>query len=204
MNVRLIYPITFNAGVYFHNQLIMNNYTAKIFMMTNSESSYITNMAFDRIKHFIYNEIDSCVFIAEDDVEQAKKFIAAGINITTLPSEPADQLIGIMLFYKLSAITENKMLIGEIEISSQLGDGMIYIHSEQENMSDLIVPDWWRTSDLTHADPQLTNSEKIVKITQNSVWRELELNWDNQMSNTATESGNTVVFADFKRTDETK
>lgn len=204
MNVRLIYPINFNAGVYHNGEMVMNNYTAKIYMMTNSTDSNITNTAFDRIKHFMYSQIDSCIFIDEDNVEQAKKFISAGINITTLPSEPADQLIGIMLFYKLTAITENKLLIGEVEISSQMGDGLVYIHGDQENLNELIIPEWWKTSDLTHADPDLTSSEKIVTITQTSVWREVGLAWDSEDVTVNTDPGNTIVFADFKQLDETK
>jgi len=204
MNVRLIYPLNFNAGVYYDGQIVMNNYTVKIYLMTASENSEINNTAFDRIKHFIFSQIDSCIFISDDMIEQARKFIAAGLNITTLPAEPADQLIGIMLYYKLTAITENKLLICEVEISSQLGDGLIYIHGDQENLNSLVIPEWWKTSDLTHADSELTSSEKIVTITQNSVWRDIGLGWHDQESDIKNESGNTVVFADFKRLDETK
>jgi hypothetical protein len=34
-----------------------------------------------------------------------------GINVTTLPEEPVDQIIGMMLYYKLNAIMEGRMIV---------------------------------------------------------------------------------------------
>lgn len=201
MNVRIKFPITFTAGIFYNNELQMNNYMVNLSMITNSQDGATNNIALDRIKYFIYHEIESCVFIDSSEVERCKKFIDAGIKITTIPDNPVDQLVGIMLYYKLSAITEDRLLIEEIEISSSIGEGLIYIHGEHENVDDLSVPEWWKTVDLVHCDESLISSDEIVTLANMTIWRDLNLEWPDEVES---ETGNTVVFADFKILDETK
>ena len=208
MNVRIQYPLSFTAGIYFNGQMQMNNYMAKLYMMTNTPDGVANNVAFDRIKHFIYPELDSSIFISSEYEEQCKKYIDAGIKITTFPGDPVDQLVGIMLFCKLGAIMEDRIIIGEVELGSTTSDGVIYIHGDNENIEDLDPPDWWDSVDLIHCDRELVDTDEIVTMHRGSVWRDLELQWPDIEDVTEEldeeESGNTVVFADFKRLDETE
>jgi hypothetical protein len=191
MNVRIKFPITFTAGIFYNNELQMNNYMVNLSMLTNSNDGATNNIALDRIKYFIYTEIDSSVFIDSADIERCKKFIDAGIKITTIPDTPVDQLVGIMLHHKLSAITEERLLIEEIEISSSIGEGLIYVHGEHENVDDLSVPEWWKSVDMVHCDPDLIDSDEIVTLENLNVWRDLNLDWPSEEES---ETGNTVVF----------
>ena len=208
MNVRIQYPLSFTAGIYFNGQMQMNNYMAKLYMMTNTPDGVANNVSFDRIKHFIYTELDSSIFISSEYEEQCKKYIDAGIKITTFPGDPVDQLVGIMLFCKLGAIMEDRIIIGEVELGSTTSDGVIYIHGDNENIEDLDPPDWWDSVDLIHCDRELVDTDEIVTMHRGSVWRDLELQWPDIEDVTEEldeeESGNTVVFADFKRLDETE
>jgi len=208
MNVRIQYPLNFTAGIYFNDQMQMNNYVAKIYMLTNTPDSEANNIAFDRMKYFVYNELDSSIFINSAHEEQCKRYIDAGIKITTFPGDPVDQLVGIMLSIKLGAIMENRIIIGEVEISSQIGEGIIYIHSDNENIENIEEPAWWSTPDLTHCETDLMDNDKIVTMYHGSVWRDLELHWPDTEDITdkpnKEEFGNTVVFADFKKLDETE
>ena len=208
MNVRIQYPLSFTAGIYFNGQMQMNNYMAKLYMMTNTPDGVANNVAFDRIKHFIYTELDSSIFISSEYEEQCKKYIDAGIKITTFTGDPVDQLVGIMLFCKLGAIMEDRIIIGEVELGSTTSDGVIYIHGDNENIEDLDPPDWWDSVDLIHCDRELVDTDEIVTMHRGSVWRDLELQWPDIEDVTEEldeeESGNTVVFADFKRLDETE
>jgi hypothetical protein len=203
MNVRLKHDIQFTAGIYHDGKMIMNNYTLRLWMTTNSENSVDQTIAFERIKYFIYSEIDNTIFINSNQKAQCTLFTKAGLGITTLPSDPVDQLVGIMLYYKLNAITEERMVIMETEISSTYGANMTYLHSEFENTTGYKQPTWWTTPDLTHSDFVLSSrSEKILAIPTNTDWRELELSWSDEPSSDS--AGNVVMFADFKQPDETK
>ena len=202
MNVRLKYDIMFTAGVYYNNQVRMNNYSLRLWMTTNSENSVDQTISFERIKYFIYTQIDSTIFINNELEDQCYLFTEAGLDITTIPGDPVDQLIGIMLYYKLNAITEDRMLVMETELSSTCGENMTYLHGEFENTSGYVQPAWWTTPDLTHSDFVPVDSENVMAIPQSTAWRELELAWPDEPAVDA--PGNVVVFANFKQTDETE
>jgi len=202
MNVRLKYDLHFTAGVYYNGSLRMNNYSLRLWMTTNSLDPADQNISFERIKYFVYSEIDSTIFINRECEEPCRQFISSGLNITTLPGEPVDQLVGIMLYYKLNAIAEERMIIVETELSSTYGENMTYLHSEHETTDDIVKPDWWTSADLVHCDVKLLNSDKVVAMHQASAWRDVDLAWPD--ADDTTESGNTVVFADFRRSDDTE
>jgi hypothetical protein len=203
MNVRLRYSTVFTAGIFYADQMSMNNYQVKLHLTTNSGDGDDHNIALDRIKYFLHNQLNSTVFINGSETSQCRAFAAAGIKMTTLPEEPLDQVIGIMLYCKLNAMLEDRMIIDEIEICSELGENIVYLHSDQESLGPFSLPGWWSESDAVHCDLTLFDSEKIVALHHlGAGWRELGLNWDQQISIEVGDD-NKVVFADFVK-DETK
>lgn len=201
MNVRLEYTMPFTAGVYWDGQMLMNRYTIKLYMVTNSSDADVQNTAYERLKYFVYSEMANTIFVNRQHEDQCRLLIAAGLKITTLPAEPVDQLIGIMLYSKLNAIMEDHIIINEIEISSELGEHMCYLHAADENLGPFSVPGWWHDADLIHCDSNLVDSDKIVAMHRAGAWRELDLAWPEQDHDTG--NNNTVVFANFNQ-DETK
>lgn len=199
MNVRLQYTAQFIAGVHYHDRLIMNNYTFRVYMVTNVVESEQTNTAFERLKYFVNEEMASTLFINSENIDACQKYLVAGMDITTLPNEPVDQIVGVMLFHKLNAIMEGRISILEVECSSQLGDNIVYIHSENEVTNDIILPDWWTTADVVHCDTDLINSDNVLSLLRSNVWKELDLEWPGEEPK---ETGN-IVFADFGK-DDTK
>jgi hypothetical protein len=200
MNVRLQYTMSFTAGVHYNDQLIMNNYLFRAYMITNVKEAELTNTAFERLKYFISEEMDSTVFINSENQEAAQRYVDAGIRITTLPNEPVDQIVGVMLFHKLNAIMEDRISVVETELSSHLGENMVYIHSENEISQDIEIPAWWTSPDITHCELEFGDGDTIFAIPPTSIsWRDLDMSWPNEV---VTETGN-VVFAEFGR-DDTK
>ena len=202
MNVRLKYDLHFNAGVYYNSNTILNNYSLRLWMITNTELAEDQNTAFERMKYFVYNHVDNTMFIDRAEQEQCAKFLQAGLNITTMPGDPVDQLIGIMLYHKLNAIMEQRMTIVETELSSSQGQAMTYLHSEGENTLGVEAPAWWQNADLAHSDFALPESEKVVSMQTTMAWRDLDLAWSELPP--SMDHGNIVVFADFKPNNETK
>lgn len=202
MNVRLKYDMLFTAGVYYDGVLRMNNYSLRLWMTTNSENPADQNISFERIKYFLYTQMDSTIFINSKSEDECLQFAQAGLNITTMPGDPVDQLVGIMLYYKLNAITEDRMNVVETELSSTYGENMTYLHSEFENTLGYEQPNWWTTPDLTHSDFAPVDSDNIVSIPQSNTWRDIDLSWSDVPALDAV--GNIVVFADFKQPNETK
>lgn len=203
MNVRLRYSTVFTAGLFYDDQLRMNNYQVKLHMTTNSEEGEDHNIALDRIKYFLLNQLNSTVFINSDESAQCRAYAAAGINLTTLPEDPLDQVIGIMLYCKLNAILESRMIINEIEICSELGENIVYLHNDQDAQGPFADAGWWQEPEAVHCDLTLFDHEKIVALHHiGSGWRELGLHWDDSIL-IDVNNDNKVVFADFAK-DETK
>jgi len=199
MNVRLQYSMPFTAGVYWEDRMIMNNYVARAYMVTNCSDNVSQNTAFERMKYFVYNELNSTIFVNQAHQDICQQFVSAGFKITTLPAEPVDQLIGIMLYCKLNAVMEDHMIINEMEISSDLGENMVYLHAADESLGPFEVAGWWHDANVTHCDLGLFDSDKIVAIQRAASWRDLDLAWPD--SEIVKETDNTVVFAEFKKDD---
>ena len=199
MNVRIAQLLSFNAGAWYDDSLEMNQYTVKIWMITQSTSEQEQNIAFRRMKYFVHYELDSTIFINAAEQEKCQELAQAGLNITTLPGAAADQMIGIMLFHKLNAIMEGRIGVVEVEISA--GDAVVYLHGENETSDDLQQPDWWSSPDLIHST--VTNTtENIVSLRSVTTWRDLDLAWPEL--DQSIDLGNTIVFADFKSTNDTE
>jgi len=202
MNVRLQCSVNFLAGCYYDGVFRMNNYTVRLWMMTTTMDGESHNVAFDRIKFFIADSLESGVFINSANKEQCKLLADAGVKIIALPDEPVDQLIGIMLYCKLNAICEDRMVIGEVEISSGLGGDVTYMHGEEEPIGPYDQKGWWHDSNLMHYNTNISETENIMSLGAVSSWRELNLQWPEDDAGPE-DTGNTIVFVNFGK-DEAK
>ena len=196
MNVKLQYEIEFIAGAYFENQLHMNYYSISLQLLTNTNDAASTNIAMERLKCFVYCDLENTVFIDQREQDKAEMLELMGVNITTLPEEPVDQIIGMMLYTKLNAVMENRMIITRLDISSSLGDGVWFQHEEEDILGPFAAEGWWHLPNVQHNNLNLeSTADKIVKVVP-SVWHEYGLLWpEEQLANT----GNTVVFGNFPK-----
>jgi hypothetical protein len=209
MNVRLRYNITFPAAAWFDGELIMTNYTLALQFVTQTMDPEDQNIALERVKYFLLNELHSTIFINQTDIDRAEVFTDIGLNVTTLPEEPVDQVVGIMLFYKLNAIMEGRLKITEIRFSSEAGDSIEYFHSENEHTDLFPATGWWHEPSLSHSDIELEDDDDIDTVDNNVValnaedeWKDQELGWAQAE---VTQDLGQVVFANFtQNNNETK
>jgi hypothetical protein len=201
MNVRLKYSTAFTAGVFYDSQLLMNNYRLSIKFTTVSDDPHDQNIALDRIKYFIQHQLESSVFINGNNREQCSLLGVAGIRLTTLPEEPVDQVVGIMLHCKLNAIVEDRLIITETEIASELGENIAYLHNDDEQLGPLSETGWWQDNNTSHCDRQLISTDKVVAMNFDRSWRELNLQWQQESAVIEVDSDNKLVFADFQKDD---
>ena len=195
MNVRLQYDIDFMAGIYYEDSLQLNQYSVSLDLITKTTDAEQTNIAMNRLKSFIWSELENTVFINQVHEEKAEMMSLLGINVTTLPEEPVDQLIGIMLYCKLNAIMEGRMIITDLNIQSTLGDQVWYLHNEEDALGPFVDDGWWTLSNTQHEHIELeTVSQNVVKVTTTG-WQEYGLEWPDEVKHTA----NTVVFANFPK-----
>lgn len=176
MNVRLHYETGFLAGVYFDDRLQLNSYQVGLHLVTRSVDPADSNVALERVKTFV-NGLNSTVFINSCWLLHEEMMSEMGIDITTLPEEPVDQIVGMMLYYKLNAIMEGRMEITQLELSSVLGDDICYLHDDEDPAGPFAQDGWWNDSSARRRGKTATDSEtNVVKITHKN-WREFGLDW---------------------------
>ena len=196
MNVRLYYETAFLAGVFtFDDQLQMNSYNVGMNLITRTAESANSNIALERVKTFV-DGLNSTVFINSCWPDHEEIMSQMGIDVTTLPEEPVDQIVGMMLYYKLNAVMEGRMEITQLELRSSLGDGVCYLHDEEDPAGPFHQAGWWHdaTAIRTKNIPPDTKTN-IVKIKHKN-WREFGLDWPDAESK---DVANTVVYANFTK-----
>ena len=198
MNVRLEYDMNWNAGIWFEDRLQMNDYQISLSMTTNTSDSQDQITCMNRINYFVYEELGSTIFINENNVEQIQALVTAGCKVTTLPEEPIDQVLGWIIFLKLNAILEDRMIISDIKIQSNLGDNIKYLHTAGESLGPINETGWWADPSPIHTSVKLSsNKKRIVKLNTGTTWKKLGMNWTGE--STSPEPANTVVFAQFTK-----
>ena len=199
MSVRLQYDLEFLGGVYYNDLLQLNQYNVTLALSTQTVDPAEINIAMERLKCFVLGELENTVFINQTLIDRAELMSMMGINITTLPEEPVDQIIGIMLFQKLNAIMEGRMTVDSLDVSSSMGDNVWYQHDAEDGAGPFVQTGWWNDPGPIHSSlPMSGKDSNVVKLSDNH-WRDYELDWPDTV---ASESGNTVVFANFPKNED--
>ena len=177
MNVNLQYDLEFLGAIYFQDCLQLNSYSVSMSLLTASKDAVVTNIAMERLRTFINSELENVVFIKREYESQAELLQALGCNICTLPEEPVDQIIGMMLYCKLNAIMEGQLIVTNLDIQSSLGDSVWYQHSDEDSLGPFAADGWWHKNSTQKEtlDPDGT-PENVVKV-QAVGWNEYGLDW---------------------------
>ena len=196
MTARIHRNFEFYAGVYFSGDFYINSYDVDITFNVESESIYEQNIALERIKYFLHDCLEHSIFLSEKEEAVFEKYTDAGLRVCTLPEEPYDQVIGIMLLVKLNAITEGRLVPIDISIGSRMSDGVSCLHSLEEDTGPFNAKGWWRESSTKINDHKVKN-KKVLKLTKHkNEWNELDLGWTEQEDLILGDSAE-IVFASF-------
>lgn len=195
MTARIQTNFTFTNGVHFNNTFYMNSYDLDVTFMVESEVIHEQNIALERIRYFLEYCISNSIFINQFEEKAISKYMDAGIRVCTLPEEPYDQIIGIMLLNKMNAITEGRLVVSDISICSTMSEGVSCLHSMEEPMGPFVLKGWWSSSQTDINDIKNKNN-KVVKLkSTKNAWDELNLGYV-KLDDVTTDIQN-IVFATF-------
>lgn len=197
MNVKIKNSYVFHAGIWFDGKFYICEYSLNLSMLTNCTDPREQNIALERMNHMIYSVFSNTVFVNDSDQERIDLLTAAGIDVTPLPEQPVDQIVGIALLCKLNSVAESRLIVTDVEIASNQGANIYYCHSINDQAGPFAREGWWHDSSPAHRASMPTNNT-VVALTDAQGWKPLDLDWE-ESSNQG--SSNTVVFADFKRDD---
>jgi hypothetical protein len=200
MNVRLKQNFRLPAAVYTDDQLYINHYDITVEMITVDTNPVDLDIATKRIDWFVNNELMDAVFLDQADAERSNILALLGLNVVTLPGAPVDQMIGIMLTCKLNAITEGRIEILETSVTSDLAQGLWYIHSYTQSVGPFEQPGWWHEPSVNHHNIVFEeDTDKVVKVTVNP-WLEYDLAWSS--ANTDSKEAKIIVGNFSKKNDQ--
>lgn len=201
MTVRIQREFSFTAGLFFDNEFFMNTYQISAHFNVESTSIFEQNIALQRAKYFFNETIDSAIFVRDNDIERMEKLNEMGFKTCPLPEEPYDQIIGIIVFTKLNSILEEKLVLTDIQLSSDMCDGVSYLHSMEENLGPFNLKGWWNENNPNISNPiKLGKGKKVVKLNKKiNNWEELNLGFTfvKEKQNNSSE----VLFASFAKKD---
>lgn len=194
MNTSLQYNIDFPGAIWYNGCLQLNAYSMVLQMVTASERPVIINVAMERIKAFVMSEMANVLFINAAHNNEAEMFEALGANVCTLPDEPHDQVIGMMLFCKLNAVTEAQLIVTQLDISSSLGDEVWYQHGLDDALGPFAHQGWWHSRGCQKNNVSAAAEDNVVKVSA-SGWHEYDLEWPDVPGAQTSK----VVKPDFKK-----
>jgi hypothetical protein len=180
MNTRIERDFEFQAAVYFDGNLLMNTYAVGLSMLVTTESIPEQNIAMDRISYFLSESLESCVFVKSTEKKVIEKYVAADLKVSTLPEEPYDQIISILLLTKLNAITEKRLIITDIRITTKLSDGVSFLYDNEDSAGPFEQMGWWHESGTSISDLHKVQNkkDKIVKLVNKTHdWNDPLLMW---------------------------
>jgi hypothetical protein len=180
MNVRLEHQFQFTAGTYLDDTFHMNNYYVKMEMITLTVDGVEQNIALDRMRHMLFRHFQDSIFVSSENVDAIDKLQSADLNVVIMPETPVDQIVGIMLYCKLNAIMQDRLLITQLKISSDLGQNLWYLQSEEEDVGPFEELGWWHTADPNTFEKN-KNYSNIIRLQKSNTWHDFHLEWDEEL-----------------------
>lgn len=187
MNVKIEYPAEFLSAVYWNEKVMFNCYTVRCEMITGTKDNIEQNIALERLKYILFVQMQNSVFIDAREKAAIKKLEAAGLRTIPLPEQPVDQIVGMMLYCKLDAVMEGRIVMGQLKLSSELGENIIYSHTDMETIGPFQQRGWWNSVEPACSDFKTTTGKVVDISTKPASWQSLDLHWsqnDDQTDNT--------------------
>lgn len=181
------------AGMIYSNRFYTNQYHIALAMTTNSTSDINHNVCLGRIDHVLHDVFQNSVFLDSSQTEYITNLANCKISTCALPAEPFDQIIGMMLYCKLTAVLENRMIINDLDLCSLRGDEVWFKHNQHENIGVLAQDGWWH--DAAPAGQIERRRDRVVSLQATVSWRDLDLSWEEDCD----EHGDEGVILTFRK-----
>lgn len=196
MNVRLKKTWGWYGGMLNGETFIANHWSCTLDLLTVSDDLGQQNLAFERARYFMHNILDDAILINREN-PLLDRYQATGARIIPLPGDPVDQIIGMMLYLKLNAVMENRIVITDVECWSQYGESLSYMYSHGDSLGPFEVDGWYSDPRPIWYDTRPQNQGNVVNIDRAPEWKDFDLEWE-----TEDKTKNSVVFAKFNRDDD--
>ena len=176
----------FMTTVMSYDDIVPNTYECTLGISPTTNNTEYQNIGFERIKFFLRNICQNSVLISihNKKFNALKKLTCS--NIITLPDEPYDQLLIVLLFHKIDAILEEHFYCDYIVLESFQGENVKYQFNAEydstfvddtnyfsDKLKEKKLP-WWYRGDTSTSD-----TFKDMTIDVPFTWDDVGLSYKN-------------------------
>jgi hypothetical protein len=198
MTARIQRSFDLQMGVHFTGVFYLNIYDIDLHFNVETENIKEQTIALERIKFYLAECLENSIFVCDTQEDAIERYLSANLKVSVLPEEPYDQIVGIMLMTKLNAITEGRLIITDISISSRMSDGVSCMQDIEDNIGPFNIKDWWNENNTKiNSYKYLPKNKKILKLTKLVEWSDVFLNWDNTEEPIIQDIANEIVYVNF-------
>jgi hypothetical protein len=198
MTARIQRSFDLQMGVHFTGVFYMNIYDIDLHFNVETENIKEQNIALERIKFYLAECLEYSIFVHDKEEDAIEKYMAANLKVSVLPEEPYDQIVAIMLMTKLNAITEGRLVITDVSISSRMSDGVSCMHDIDDNIGPFILKDWWSENNTKiNSYKYSPKNKKILKLIKPIDWSDVYLNWNSPPEPLMQDVANEIVYVNF-------
>lgn len=199
MTARIQRSFDLQLGVHFTGEFYINLYEIDLSFDVETESIREQNIALERIKFFLSECLENSILVRDSDTDAIQSYLDANMKVCSLPEQPYDQIVGIMLMIKLNAVTEGRLVITDISIGSRMSDGVSCLISVEDNIGPFATKGWWTEPTTKINNFSSTKStKKVVKLMKPAAdWSDVYLDWEEKDPFPSTSSCSEIVFANF-------
>jgi len=196
----LSYECSWESIIVLDEWLSPNRYKCKIYFDIETDDGEQQNIAFERCKIMLETIFDHGMFISMTNPLLQVLSKKTKQKIIALPTEPLDVIMAAIIYHKLNAISEGRLVVEKVKISSEQGDN-IWVHFDQDFANDFgsldseyyktvkETPWWFRTDPSTGDWFEIVKKDKEMKFhLQKSVWDKTLL-WEKTNDNKSTKKG---------------
>ena len=135
-------------------------------MEVETESIREQNVAMERIKYFLNECLENSIFVQDNEHKVIEKYNSCGFKVCTVPEEPYDQIIALLLLVKLNSITEGRLIVTDMTLGSRISDDVKFICDIDNPKGPFDTPGWWTDNGTSMSNPikKSVKKDKTKKI----------------------------------------
>lgn len=176
-NTRVQKDFTFLSSIHFENKFLVNLYEMNASMIIETNDPREQNIAIERMSYFLSTVTEESIFVQDLEKDAISKYEQAGIKVCTVPEEPYDQILGLILLNKCNAVMEGRIHVSDIIFGSKLSNLIKFELTSDMAINEYPGKYWWNHASLSTQNPT-KKKDKIVKLFDEQIdWADLELTW---------------------------
>lgn len=182
MIARISKEFTFDAALYFENRFMINSFDFECHMDVITEDAREQNIAVERINYYTNFFLQDSIFVNEKHEDMINLYEQAGLKVLTIPEEPYDQIISVVLLTKFNAVMEGRVNVTDIVFGSRLTDG-IKFYTMIEDTENFMGNFWWNDPNPSiKSNKTKGKKDKIVNLSDKKEWTKVNLDWKDKSS----------------------